>query len=86
MITQDKIKIYKKYSGDIDSWARGGSKKEKLVMKDNDWYIIDVLIQDLTLVNKGLTSVTFSDSLDNRLKENCNSKEAIQALIALSDL
>ena len=47
MITEDKIKIYKRYKGDIDSWARAGSKKEKLIMIDNDWYMIDGFIQDL---------------------------------------
>ncbi len=85
MITQDKIKIYKRYSGDVDSWARSGSKKEKLVMNDDDWYIIDGLIQDFSLVKKGLTSLTFSNDLNNRLKENCDSEETIQALKAITD-
>ena len=43
MITEDKIKIFKRYDGDIDSRVRSGSKKEKFVMTDNDWYIIDAL-------------------------------------------
>lgn len=86
MITRDKIKIYKRYSGDIDSWARSGSKKEKLVMNDDDWYLIDGFIQDLSLVEKGLTSQTFEDDLNNRLKENCDAKETIQALKTISDL
>ncbi len=86
MITQDKIKIYKKYSGDIDSWARSGSKKEKLVMNDDDWYVIDGLIQDFSLVKKGLTSLTFGNDLNNKLKEKCDSEETIEALKAITDL
>lgn len=85
MITQDKIKIYKRYKGDIDSWARSGSKKEKSIMEDNDWYIIDDLIQDLYLVRKGLTSLAFSDDLNNKLVENCESEEIIQILQAMTD-
>ncbi len=86
MITQDKIKIYKRYSGDIDSWMRSGSKKEKLVMNDDDWYIIDGLIQDFSLVEKGLASLTFNNDLNNRLKENCDSEKTIQALKAITNL
>jgi len=86
MITQDKIKIYKKYSGDIDVWARSGSKKEKLVMNDNDWYIIDGLIQDFSLVEKGLASLTFNNDLNNRLWENCDSEKTIQELKEITNL
>lgn len=80
MITQDKIKIYKKYDGDIDNWARTASKKDKLVMDDDDWYIIDRLVQDLSLTKKELTSQDFIHKLSNKLKENCDSEETIQAL------
>lgn len=86
MITQDKIKIYKRYNGDIDGWSRNGSKKEKFVMTDDDWYIIDGLIQDFTLVKNGLTSLTFNNDLNNKLKENCDNEETIQALKAIIDL
>lgn len=86
MITQDKIKIFKRYSGDIDSWARSASKKEKLIINDNDWYIINGLIQDLSLMKKGLTSLTFSNNLNKRLMENCDSDETIQALKIITHL
>ena len=86
MITQDKIKIYKKYNSDIDSWVRNGSKKEKLIMNDDDWYLIDGLIQDFSLVKKGLTSLAFANDLNDKLKERCDSEETIQALKAISDL
>jgi len=86
MITQDKIKVYKRFDGDIDSWARSGSKNEKLVMNDGDWYMIEELIQDLSLVEKGLASVTFNNDLSNRLTENCDSEKTIQALKAITNL
>ncbi|MCA0236110.1 MAG: hypothetical protein LCH81_06985 [Bacteroidetes bacterium] len=85
MITKEKIKIYKRYGGDIDGWARSGSRKEKSVMNDNDWYIIDGLLQDLTLAKKGLTSLSFNDDLNSRLEENCENKETIQTLKAMTD-
>lgn len=69
MITEDKVKIYKRYNGDIDSWARSGSKKEKSIIIDEDWYVIDGLIQDLSLVKKGLASSGFSETLNVKLFE-----------------
>jgi hypothetical protein len=84
MITQDKIEVYKKFRGNIDDWARIGSKKEKLVLNDNDWYIIDGFVQDLSLMRKGLTSLTFVNDLNHRFKENCDSDETIQALKSIS--
>jgi hypothetical protein len=80
MITKDKIRIFNKYDGNIDSWARSGSKKEKLIISDDDWYIISTHIQDLFLVKKGLTSEDFNNSLKNKLKETCDSEDTIKQL------
>lgn len=80
MITIDKIKIYKRFNGDIDGWARIGTNEEKSIMNDNDWFLIEGFIQDISLVKKGLASDTFMNSIRERLKENCDSEEAIQAI------
>lgn len=80
MITLEKIKIYKRYSGDIDSWAKSGSKKEKLFINDDDWHAIDGLIQDFYLMKNGLTSLKFNSDLNNKLMENCDSETTIEAL------
>jgi hypothetical protein len=80
MISIDKIKIFRKYHGDIDFWARSGSKKEKLIINDNDWYIIDTLIQDMLFVRKGLSTKEFKEDIDNKLKEICSDQEVIKQL------
>ena len=82
-VTQEKLKIYKKYCGDIDNWAINGSKKEKISMEDDDWYLIDGFIQDFFLVKKGLTSFAFDENLNNKLKEKCDKEETIQTLKTL---
>lgn len=69
MITIEKIKIYQRYQGDIDSWARSGSKKEKAIMVDNDWYVIDGLIQDMQMIKNGLASLEFKNKFNERLKK-----------------
>ncbi len=80
MITQEKVKIYNRFQGDIDGWARRGSKKEKSIMSDVDWSLIDSLVQDIRLIQKELTSKEFSDALQIRLSENCNNPETISQL------
>jgi len=77
MITKEKIHIYNKFKGNIDSWTRTGSKKEQTIMTDGDWYLIDSLLQDIQIVSKGLSSNEFSINLQNRLIENCENEEII---------
>jgi hypothetical protein len=85
MINENKLKIFEKYDGDIDSWVRSGSKKEKSIMTDGDWYNIDAFIQDLSLVKKGLTSFEFNNVLISKFKENCDSEGAINQLKKIAD-
>ena len=80
MITLEKVQIFFKYNGDIDSWVRSGSRKEKLIMADNDWYVIGGLLQDLFLIKKGLTSESFNLALNSKLLEICDGKETIMEL------
>ena len=80
MITIDKIKIYKRFNGDVDGWARVGTKEEKSIISHIDWFLIEGFIQDINLVKKCLASDAFMNSINERLKENCDSEETIQAL------
>ena len=83
MITAKKISIYKKYDGDIDGWARSGSKSEQMEIEDADCYIIENLLQDLRLVSKGLASNEYSEALHERIQSNCSDAEAIEKLKSL---
>ena len=80
MITKEKVEIYRRFGGDIDGWARIGTKEEKSIMSDHDWYLIENFIQDISLVRKKLASKDFARSMDERLKENCDSEATINAL------
>lgn len=84
MITADKLKLFERYSGDVDAWARSGSKKEQLIMMDNDWYLIDDMIQDLNLIKKGLASADFQDKLKLKLNTNCDNEETIKKLESIA--
>ena len=77
MITASQIQIYKKFNGDIDDWARSGSKVQKNQMSDLDWSQIEELRQRFFLINSGsaaesyiiesrekLTSLVEKDAID----------------------
>ena len=70
MITKQKIEIYKKFNGDSDGFARVGSNAEKELMTYDDWALIDSMLQDLELIEKGLSSKDFKNQMDTKLKEN----------------
>lgn len=80
MITSNMIHIYKTFGGDIDSWVRNGSKKQLAVMDDNDWFLIENLLQDISLLKKGLASESFANDLSRRLEENCDNEETIEQM------
>ena len=80
MLTVKKIEIYSRYSVDVDAWARNNSKIEFSIISDEDWSLRDGFIQDLTLVINGLASSEFNSSLNDRLKENCDTEETINKI------
>jgi hypothetical protein len=84
MITRRKIEIFKKYSGDIDHFARVGTHQDKIDISDNEWSLIDNLLQDLEIVDKGLVADAFLKRLDERIKECCESEGVLQELKRIS--
>ena len=83
MITIDKLKIYKSYDGDIDGWARRMNRNDERISSE-DWYLIDSLIQDLLIVQKGLASKQFAENVDRKLLENLQDGSTIIYLKSLA--
>ena len=80
MISSKKIKIYSKYQGNIDDWARSVSRREYKVLSDEDWFLIEELIQNLEVIEKGLTSEDFKDKVLKKLQKSCDSLETQEKL------
>lgn len=83
MITSVKLKIYNKYSGNIDGWARVGKKSELSKMNDDDWILIDELLQSLALVDQGLASESLKAKTIEKLNSHCDSEKTKQELKSL---
>lgn len=80
MITLKHIEIYRKYCGDGDGFARCATKEEKAIMDYKHWSLIDTLVQDLSIIKKGLASTSFINLTEEKLKENSDSKETVEAI------
>lgn len=77
MITLVKLRIYASYDGDGDMFARAGRKKERLLLRDSDWYLIDILLQDATVIDRHLGSEQRTAQAWQRLQDNCENADVI---------
>lgn len=81
MITIKHIEIYAKYSEGLDDmFILLGTPEEKKIMDYKHWSLISSLIQDLAIIKKGLAANSYIKMTEEKLKENCDSDETIQAL------
>ena len=74
MLTIEKIKIYNKFGGDVDGFARGGKSSEQNLIGDNDWSLIDEFEQDTKLISDRLVSREYRESALNKLNEKCDTE------------
>jgi hypothetical protein len=81
MINIEKLLIYKSFNGDIDGFARLGTKLQKEILNEKEWYLIDDIIQNINIIKKGLTSVNFEKETYDKLKDNFESELSMQYLI-----
>lgn len=75
MITLNKLRVYKKYSGNIESWDRFGKSKDRELLSYEEWQLIDVLLQKLDLVQKGLASENYNSQTIDKLVEVCDTED-----------
>ena len=85
MITPDKLKIYARYKGDVDMFARSGRSNEKTLMLDADFDLIQVLLQDANVLDRNLGSPQRTAEAMNRLRSNCSSEEVVAKIRKLAE-
>jgi hypothetical protein len=80
MITSDKIRVYKKYSGNIENWDRYGKKKDKEVLEYEEWILIDEILDNLYLIEQKLTSNDYAIKITSKLNNVCDNKNTEEEL------
>ena len=61
MITLRKLKIFKRFKGDIDMWVRAGGSDVGPEISGAEWSRIDELIQSLVVIDRGLAAESFAE-------------------------
>ena len=84
MITIQKLQIYSQFNGDIDGFARLADEQQKMLINSGEWSVIESLLQDIGLVEKGLVSEHYRKEFENKLKTICENEETARVLRSLS--
>src|SRR5215213_4037083 len=84
MITAEKLQIFNRYKGDIDSFGRSGRQSEKQLLSDDEWYLVDTMIQDATVINRRLGSEQRAAQASERIRANCESQEVVDRIMLLA--
>lgn len=82
-LTLDKIEMYRRFDGDIDGFARS-RVDDSSGITDEDWHVIDELLQALFLVQSGQATPEFAASVERRLSCVAADEATRRALRALA--
>ena len=59
MITAEKIRIFSRYNGNSDGWARVQEPYEMTAMGDDNWVVINELLQCFAIERSGFADPKF---------------------------
>jgi hypothetical protein len=85
VITLDKLKIFSRYKGDVDQFGRAGRTSEKQVLTNDEWGLIDMLLQDAVVINRNLGSEARTASAWRRLHENSEDDAVVTEIRRLAE-
>lgn len=80
MLTLDKLNVHQRFNGDLDGWARTTGGSDDSGMRDEDWFLIDELLQGLALLASGQASPAYAAALEQRLLDATADEATRQAL------
>lgn len=80
MITEEKLEIFKRYSGDVDGWVLARDAREHEVMADSDWAQIEELRHRLWLEQHEPVSEDFIAETRKFISERVPDESAVEAL------
>jgi len=82
MLTPEKIEIFQIYKGYYDGYYIQ-NKDNIRIITDEEWYILENLIQDLFLIRKNSASKSFENEVRLRLEKYCDSTNTIKLVLEL---
>jgi Spy/CpxP family protein refolding chaperone len=84
MITVAKIKVYQRFAGDIDGFARGGTPAEKGAITGEEWSQIEQLLQRLSLMKNMPVADSYRSETTQLLSASVSDEAALAELNKLA--
>jgi len=83
MITTEKLKIYEKYGGNDDRFARA-STKVLAILNEREFYTIQRLISDLKLISNGVAAASYEAQVFEQINNLVDNEQTKEYLVKLS--
>ncbi len=83
MITMEKVRIYEKYDGDVDTWARASKLTEQSIT-DQDWQCIGEIVQSLFISESGQANAEFEAHARARAIDATRDERVYERLIEIA--
>jgi len=85
VITKAKLKIFERFKGDGDMFCRTGRQSEKRTFSDEDWHLIDVLLQDAIVIDRKLGSDHRTAEATERIRTSCEDDDVVEQVHWLAE-
>ena len=85
MITIEKVRIFSRWDGDEDMFGRAGKEREKNIIGDEDFYLIDRMLEDHIVIKRSLGSEERVAKAKKRFEELCEGREVIDEIGKLAE-
>ena len=87
MITENQIKIFIKYRGDWDYFARCSTPEESLVLKNEHWQLLLMIYEGLRILEEKpkICPSEFKDALFSRISTESRDGKVLDDMIHLYD-
>ena len=87
MITENQVKIFIKYRGDWDYFARCSTPEESLVLTNEHWQLLIMIYEGLRILEEKpmICPAEFKDALFSRIKQESGDGKVFDDLIHLYD-
>ena len=76
MITKVKIEIFKSYGFDVDAFQHG-KKIDKKNMDDDEFFLLNNLIQDFKIITNHQASEQFQKAAEKKLRAVCDNEDTV---------
>jgi hypothetical protein len=84
MLNHEEIGLYRKYSRDIDGWARVRTPQEHACMSDADWNRISELVQMLALVKSDKVFPDYARTIHAEILQAAESEDVLRAFDSIA--